>query len=1143
MMFLKIAVAEKKVDAGIADVTYGNAKIGEFGLRSTGVVFNPLNYYFTVTKGRNQVLLLLLDKYLAEWENQEKSVLNQAKTKWLHGPPGTVKVIPRWLINALIIFGVAILVAFSFIVLLRQQVKKATNKIIQRDNALRESEERYRTLVEKANEAILIAQDNKIAFANDKLEDILALPIGEIIGKAFVDFIHPEDKNLVFERYKKRLAGENVPDAYDFRVISSVEETRWLCLSARKIQWNERPATLNMLTDITERKKAEQALIDSEEHYRGIIENVIDAYYRTDIDGNIIMFSPSGLSIFGYDSLDEILGKNVATDLYLNPEEREKVLSELNKTGLVRDYEVVLKRKDGSTIPISANSRYYHDEGGHILGVEGFFKDISEHKLAEEALGKSEEKFRLIFDASPVGIGITTLDGHLLDANPATIKFTGYSIEELKTINARDTYMHPGDRDLILKLATETGVVCDHEVELKRKDGSAYWALLNIDKMRIGNQDIFLSTHRDITDRKQAEESLRDSETKLQAIFDTVGTGIIIIDKDTQIIIDANPTAIEMTGLPKENIIGQICHSLVCPAQVGKCPVKDLGQNVDHSERKLLCAEGQQKDILKTVYPINIKGRDCYIESFIDVSDSKRAKDALIVSEEKYRRITENMSDIVSEIDAHGIFKYIGPAHKKIFGDNPEDIIGRSVFDRVHPDDRESVAADYVEGIRTKTVRDVEYRYQHKDGHYIWIRSSGHPLFDDAGEVVGMIVNSSDISERKRADVERAKLESQLFQSQKMEAIGTLAGGIAHDFNNILGAIIGYTEMAIDENQNKEYQEYLQETLKGAERAKDLVKQILTFSRQDDQDKKPLDIKILLKEAIKFLRSSIPTTIEIDQHLTNESCTILADHTQMHQIIMNLCTNAAHAMKQTGGKLKIELSTMELAEGDLSNNSELQPGHYIKLTIGDTGHGIDPDNIKRIFDPFFTTKTKDEGTGLGLSVVYGIVKSHDGVINVESKVDEGATFNVYLPRIIHEAVNIGNISGISIGGKEQILFVDDERTLVNLGTRMLSSLGYEVTGITSSLEALDLFATAPQRFDLVITDMTIPKMTGIVLSRKILKIRPDIPIIICSGIREPGMEEQAKSLGIKAYCMKPLTKKELARVVREVLDDREIPIS
>jgi signal transduction histidine kinase/CheY-like chemotaxis protein len=422
-----------------------------------------------------------------------------------------------------------------------------------------------------------------------------------------------------------------------------------------------------------------------------------------------------------------------------------------------------------------------------------------------------------------------------------------------------------------------------------------------------------------------------------------------------------------------------------------------------------------------------------------------------------------------------------------------------------------------------------ETRHRRKDGS----------VFDVELSVTYQNTNNGMLICFCRDITERKQMETHFLQSQKMEAIGTLAGGIAHDFNNILSVIIGYAELARDRNQKEDKEKYLQETLNGAKRAKNLVKQILTFSRQDDHEKKHLDIKILLKEAVKFLRASIPSTIEIDQQISAEECNIMADPTQMHQVIMNLCTNASHAMRETGGTLKIELANIELTKDDLSHHRELKPGHYVKLTVSDTGYGIDPAIVQRVFEPFFTTKSVDEGTGLGLSVVYGIAKSHGGVINVYSEQGQGAAFNVYLPRIIQSETILVDTDKPVIGGMERILFVDDEPALVDMGTRTLFSLGYYVTSATSSKEALDLFSTEPQRFDLVITDMTLPKMTGIDLSREILKIRPDIPIILCSGFNEPETEEKANTLGIKAYLTKPLTKRELAGVMREVLDGRK----
>jgi signal transduction histidine kinase/ActR/RegA family two-component response regulator len=454
----------------------------------------------------------------------------------------------------------------------------------------------------------------------------------------------------------------------------------------------------------------------------------------------------------------------------------------------------------------------------------------------------------------------------------------------------------------------------------------------------------------------------------------------------------------------------------------------------------------------------------------------------------------------------------------------------------IHPDDL-SLIEQVIRETDTGKPFCVEYRIRNAEGNWHWFedRSFGYKLDGEDTIIEGL---AFDITDRKQAKEEKSNLEAQLFQSQKMEAIGTLAGGIAHDFNNILAVIIGYTELARDKNQKQNKEQYLQETLNGAQRAKNLVKQILAFSRQDGNEKKPLDIKVLLKEAVKFLRSSIPATVEINQQLTKEECNIMADPTQMHQVIMNLCTNAAHAMKDTGGTLKIDLANLELAKDEIPNHPELQQGHYVKLTVSDTGYGIDPALIQRVFDPFFTTKSVDEGTGLGLSVVYGIVKGHGGVINVYSEPGKGAIFHVYLPRIMQTETMEEDAGKTVMGGTERILFVDDEPSLVDIGMRMLSSLGYRTTVAENSIEALEIFTAGPQSFDLVITDMTLPKMTGIDLSRKLLQIRPEIPIILCSGIKEPETEARAKSLGIKAYLTKPLTRKELARVIREVLGEK-----
>ena len=397
-----------------------------------------------------------------------------------------------------------------------------------------------------------------------------------------------------------------------------------------------------------------------------------------------------------------------------------------------------------------------------------------------------------------------------------------------------------------------------------------------------------------------------------------------------------------------------------------------------------------------------------------------------------------------------------------------------------------------------------------------------------------------DITDQKKSEEERHKLEAQLRQAQKMEAIGILAGGIAHDFNNILSAIIGYGDLIemYAARKDSNIRSYLAELLKACFRAKDLVQQILTFSRQTEQRKVPLEIGTIVKEALRLLRSSLPATIEIRQLIAAAPGTVLADPTQIHQIVMNLCTNAGHAMRQQGGILEVHLKQVHVGPDFSQRELHLSPGTFLQLSVSDTGHGFADNIMERIFDPYFTTKDQGEGTGLGLAVVHGIVKSHGGEITAKSEVGKGTTFRVYLPVIENGAEPVQDNQNPIPGGTERILFIDDEDVLVKIGNLVLMRLGYTVTTASSPAEALKLFQATPEKFDLVITDMTMPDMTGDKLAQKLIEIRSDIPIILCTGFSELITKEMAVKIGIRDFLMKPLTARTLAQTIRNVLDSR-----
>ena len=421
------------------------------------------------------------------------------------------------------------------------------------------------------------------------------------------------------------------------------------------------------------------------------------------------------------------------------------------------------------------------------------------------------------------------------------------------------------------------------------------------------------------------------------------------------------------------------------------------------------------------------------------------------------------------------------------------------------------------------------------------------PLLDTEGKPVGTVTVLRDVTERVRMEEEKQQLEIQLRQAQKMEAVGTLAGGIAHDFNNILAAISGYTELAqLDLPGDSKPWQHLQQVQAACLRAKDLITQILTFSRKGDQEQLPIQMHHIVKEALKLLRSSIPTSIDFRQNIDAACGSVLANPTEIHQIIMNLCVNAFHAMRDRGqGVLSVSLARAIIEPADVERMGlEIAPGSYVCLSVGDTGHGMDQNVMEKIFDPYFTTKKKGEGTGMGLAMVHGIVKKGGGHIKVYSEPGKGSTFKIYLPEFHstdprqHQKEPV--LTTLPPGGSERILLVDDEPSLVMLGTNLLRGLGYQVESAIGSREALERFQGNPAAFDLVITDMTMPEMNGAELAQAILRVRPDLPIIVCSGYTEAIANLQISGIGIRATLQKPYLRRTLANTVRSTLDTQMV---
>ena len=514
-----------------------------------------------------------------------------------------------------------------------------------------------------------------------------------------------------------------------------------------------------------------------------------------------------------------------------------------------------------------------------------------------------------------------------------------------------------------------------------------------------------------------------------------------------------------------------------------------------------------------------------------DITARREAERSLRESEERFRQFAENIHEVFWMTDpAKQTTLYVSPAYEAIWGRTCASLYTapESWLDAVHPEDRERV--------REATTRQVAggydevYRIQRPDGSVRWIRDRAFPIRDADGAVYRLACTAEDITERRR-------LEEQFRQSQKMEAIGTLAGGIAHDFNNILGAIIGYTELAAMRVEGPPVAGYLKAVLQGAARASELVRQILAFSRQQEQRRRPVDLRLVVSEPLKLLRATLPATIEFDIALARGLPPVLADPTQIHQVVMNLCTNAGHAMRDRPGRLSVRLVAFEVDAHVARTHPDLHPGSLLRLTVSDTGTGMDRATQERIFEPFFTTKKQGEGTGLGLSVVLGIMQSHEGAITLYSQPGEGTTFHLYFP--VQEAGPVETESGKAAaprGRGQRILLVDDEPALAELGKAMLHQLGYAAESSTDVRAALAQLSADPSAFDLVITDLAMPGMTGVDFARELLRLRPGLPIILTTGYSATLTDQKVRELGIRELLLKPPTLLTLGEVLHRVLD-------
>jgi PAS domain S-box-containing protein len=632
----------------------------------------------------------------------------------------------------------------------------------------------------------------------------------------------------------------------------------------------------------------------------------------------------------------------------------------------------------------------------------------------------------------------------------------------------------------------------------------------------------------------------------MNTLLDTIPNPVFFKD-DEGVYLGCNTAYSETLGIPREDLLGRRIvdlPDLPFQAMVPEYHRQDMlliqSPGIQIHEQQVAIANGELKDFI--MFKATFRDADGQVAGLVgimlDITARKQAEKELKESQDLFNAFMRHLPGLAFMKDLEGRYLFINQGFSSLAGTSAPAPIGLrddQVWDprtarQIQANDQ-AVLANGTADSTTETIQMPDHRMRH------WL-TTRFPIYQE-NRLAGLGGVSIDITERNEAEERRQQLERQLQQAQKMEALDTLAGGIAHDFNNILAGIIGYTQIAMAEVQKESaLHGYLKRVLTAGERAGDLVKQILTFSRRSEIEPTPVKIKTLVKEVLKLVRATLPVTVEMVQQIKSDA-TVMADPVQIHQVMMNLCANAGYAMRAKGGRLTVSLEDVVLDQAFVRQYTNLKPGPYLKLSVADTGHGIAPEHLHRIFEPFFTTKPKGEGTGMGLSVVHGIVSTLKGVVTVQSTPGQGARFDVYLPALEGEPAAPPAKADTLPVGTERILCVDDEPFQSEMCKHMLGLLGYKVTAQTAGAEALALMEADPAAFDLVLTDMVMPGMTGDVLAGRILALRPDMPIILCTGFSDNITEERAKALGIRAFVLKPLAMQTLARLIRDVLDHPE----
>ena len=1028
------------------------------------------------------------------------------------------------------------------------------------------SDEQFFSLVENSHDMIFcIDRSGMYHMAGGRRLKDFGLTPADILNRTIFDLFPPDVAKKGHEKHLEVFkSGEAVTfeQAFEFDGMTKTDLTTLYPVknSEGKVEF-----VGIICHDITGQKNIENEL----NHERTFLNNIIDrnpfSISLYDTDGHFVRGNKAYFDIFGgppsrdYSLFDDPILLKLGLDADIESLKNGEVFETSGITYNVHEIDPDLPDKPlfirGLGFPIM-------DDDGNIELIVVMLEDITDWYNTDKALHESERRYRHISENASDMVFRLRLKPSLgfEFVSPACENLTGYTPQDhYDDPEIVFKIVHPDDRHILeYHLQSPDGMEKPFETRWIIKNGDVIWTeQQNIPVFNDAGEYVAIDgIARDITERKQAEQVLQNHKNRLLQIIDVSSISTFIIDKD-HVVTHWNKACEKLTGIPAEEMVGKsdqwkpfypTKRPVMADLIVDGASQEEISSLYDGKYRK---SAPTHKSYEAEDYFPNLGGRGTWLfftasplkddngnitgamETLQDITERNLAGNALKEQLIFLKTLIDTIPNPIFYKDANRLFIGCNKAYSDYIGVSQEDIIGKNVFDVYQGDIAHEFDTMDRSILHRGGVQIYELTINHVDGSVKDVIVNNAVFAKSDGSTAGIVGVIIDITDRK-------KLEAQLSQAQKLEAIGTLAAGIAHDFNNILGTILMNTELALLElPQDHERREELNQVIKSTYRAKDLVTQILTFSRQTKLEIKPIQIAFVIKEALRMLGASIPSTVEIVQNIDMECGYIKGDPVQIHQIVLNLCNNAAYAMRAKGGVLDVSLERVTINETNKARPQELRNGTYVLLSVRDTGPGIEKSIEDKIFNPFFTTKAPGSGSGLGLSVVHGIVQSYQGAITFESNPVNGTVFRVYFPLV--QAVSVTEKTDLKetvSGYNETVLLVDDEEELVGVISKLLQGHGYSVVTTTSSLEALEIFRASPESFDIVITDLTMPKMRGTELSKEIKAIRPDIPIVLCTGFNEGVSIESVRPWGIQDVLKKPFSGNDIAEIIHDVLSGR-----